>query len=153
MLLESVPAVHCDAIVPPRAELGQPGVLRLEFEGGDLLERILLWVPVDTDVVDGLLVQVLQHLRAEGVRGFVSEMKRTQGLGDDVDGVVVGVVGVDKGELFFAEREDAVFGDVGAVAVGRLGVFGHCSHWVRLVGVTDVKRKWERTVLTGKLAA
>jgi hypothetical protein len=130
MLLESVPAIHRNAIVPPRAELGQPGILRLEFEGRDLLERVLFWVPIDADVVDRLLVEVLQHLGAEGVGCFVREVECAQGLRDYVYGVVVGVVGVGEGELFFAGGEDAVFCDVGAVAVGGLGVLGHGGHWV-----------------------
>jgi hypothetical protein len=49
-------------------------------------------------------------------------------LGDCVYGVGFADLGVDEGGLGGGGGEDAVFGDVGAVAVGGLRIFGHGDH-------------------------
>lgn len=129
MFLQPMPAVHRDPIIPPDPELRQPTVLRLKLDRRDLLERILLRVPLQTNVLDGLLLQVLQKLGAERVAHFVREVESPELLGDYVDGVGFFDGGVLEFLLLLAEWEDAVFGDVGAVAVGGLTVLGHGDHW------------------------
>lgn len=69
--LQAVPRVASDSIIPPGSELREPGVLRFELKGRDLLHGILVLVPLDADVVDGLLVQVLKKLCAELVGDLV----------------------------------------------------------------------------------
>jgi hypothetical protein len=82
-----------------------------------LLHRVLILLPLNTDVIDGLFIQVLEHLGAELVGHFVRHVEDSVELRDAVDRVVFfdGVV-LDL-LLRFAEREDAVLGDVVAVAV------------------------------------
>lgn len=75
MLLESMPAINRNAIIPPGPELREPRVLWLELERRDLLEGVFLGIPLDADVVDGLLGEVLQQLCAEGVGYFVRHVE------------------------------------------------------------------------------
>ncbi|KAF2625975.1 hypothetical protein BU25DRAFT_106590 [Macroventuria anomochaeta] len=126
-----MPGINRNAIIPPGPELRQPGVLGLEFERRDLLERVLLRVPFDADVVDGLLGKVLEQLRAEGVGYFVGHVEAAVLLRDDVDGVGVLDVVVGAVELFLSKWEYAVFGYVVAVAVRGLRVLGHGVHCSR----------------------
>lgn len=100
MLLKPMPAVHRDPVIPPGPKLRQPTILRLKLQRRNLLEGVLLRVPLDADVVDGLLGEVLQHLRAERVGYFVGHVESAGLLRDDVDGIVVFNVVVGAGELF-----------------------------------------------------
>jgi hypothetical protein len=128
MQFQPMPGIAGNTIIPPNAELRDPRILRFERESGDLLEGELLLVPFDADVVYGLLGQVLEHLGAEGVDDFVLHVEVPRKLADDVYGVVVFDVVVFELQLFFSEREDAVFGDVIAVSVGGLGPLRHGDH-------------------------
>ena len=65
MLLQPMPAIDRDSIIPPRPKLWHPGVLRLEFQSRDLFERVFLGIPFDAEVVDGLFVEILEELGAE----------------------------------------------------------------------------------------
>jgi hypothetical protein len=87
MLLQPMPAINRNPIIPPSPKLGQPRILRLKLKRRDLLERVLCRVPLDADIVNGLLGQVLQHLRAERVGHFVCEVEGARLLRDDVYGV------------------------------------------------------------------
>ena len=128
MSLQAVPGVAGDAVVPPDAELGDPAVLGLELEVGDLLVRVFLLVPADADVFDRLLVEIFEQLRAEGVGDLVLHVEVTRALGEGVDGVVFANVGFRHFSLFFACGEHAEFGHVVAEAVGGLRIFGHGDH-------------------------
>ena len=55
-----------------------------------MLKRVFLGVPLDADVVDGLLFEIAQKLGVEGVGHFVGCVEGAKGLRDDVDGGVVG---------------------------------------------------------------
>ena len=65
MLLQPMPAIDRNSIIPPRPKLRHPRVLRLEFQSRDLFERVFLGIPFDAEVVDGLFVEVLEELGAE----------------------------------------------------------------------------------------
>lgn len=80
-----MPGVARNAVVPPDAELWDPAVLRIEFQRGDLLKWILVGVPLDTNVVHRLFVEVLKHLGAEGVLDLVLHVEVTGVLGENVD--------------------------------------------------------------------
>ena len=118
MGLEAVPRIACNPVIPPRSELGQPRILRFELKRRDMLHGILVLIPLDSNIVDWLLVQVLQHLRTELVAYFVLHVEVAVELRDHVDWVTVfdGIF-LDL-LLLFAERENSVFCDVIAVAVG-----------------------------------
>lgn len=120
MLLQAVPRVHGDAVVPPDAKLRDPTVLRVELDGRHGLEREFLLVPLDADVVDGLLVKVLQKLRAKSVRDFVLPVEVAQFLRDHIDWVCVLDVLLFQGLLRLTFREDGEFGHIVAVPVCRL---------------------------------
>ena len=47
-----MPAIDCDLVIPPGSKLGTPAVLRLKFNSRNLLERIFLLVPFDTNAVE-----------------------------------------------------------------------------------------------------
>ena len=85
-----------------------------------MLKRVLFRIPFDANVVYGLFGEVLEELCAEAVGDGVVEVVCAQGLGEDVDGVRVLDFSVFEILLELASGEDAVFGYVGAVAVGGL---------------------------------
>lgn len=120
--------IHLPALIEPLAELIIKTVLRLELQRPDLLERILLLVPLDAQVLDGLFVEVLQKLDAERERSLVFLMELSSLLREDVDRV--SILDVRAGELLllFAGREDAEFGDEISIAIGALRVLWHCHH-------------------------
>ena len=128
MLFQAVPAIDRDPVVPPGSELRQPTVLWLELDGSDLLEGVLLLVPFNADVLDWLLFEVLQHLRAEGVGDLVCHVEFASVLGDDVDWIVVFDVVFSNLLLSFPKGKDTVLGDVVSVAVGGLGILWHGDH-------------------------
>jgi hypothetical protein len=118
MRLQTVPRVAGDPVIPPRAELRQPRVLRFELDRRNVLHRVLALVPLDSNVVYWLLVQVLEHLGAELVGHFVLHVELAVELRDHVDRVgLLDSILLDL-LLLLAEWEDAVFRHVIAVAVG-----------------------------------
>jgi hypothetical protein len=118
MRLQTVPRVAGDPVIPPRAELRQPRVLRFELDCRNVLHRILAFVPLDSNVVYWLLVQVLEHLRAELVGHFVLHVEFAVELRDNVDRVGLLDSFVLDLLLLLAKREDAIFRNVVAVAIG-----------------------------------
>lgn len=128
VLLQAVPTVNSDPIVPPDSEIWQPRILRRELKCSHLLEWILLWVPFNTNIVHRLLVQILQHLGAEGVGHSVVLVELLELVRKNIDRVVCLDLDTLIGDLFLTEWENAVLGNVFAVAVGRLRVFGHGVH-------------------------
>lgn len=128
MHLQPMPRVNRNPIIPPDPELRQPTILRLKLQRRDLLKGIFFLVPGYADIVYGLLGEVLQELRAEGVRYFVLHVEFAGVLGEDVDWRVIGDGVFFDLLLFFAEGEDAEFGHVGSEAVGGLGILWHRNH-------------------------
>ena len=129
VLLKPMPRVNRNAIIPPSPELWQVRILGWELNSRDLLKGVFDGVPLDSDIVHGLLIQVLEHLGAESVGDFVVEVE-VSGFGrEDVDWIVVFDEGFFLLDLLVAEGEDAVFGHVVAVAVGGLGVLWHSVHF------------------------
>lgn len=112
-------------IIEPRAKRVIKTILCFELERSDLLPGVLGVVPFDSEVFDGLFVEVLEELDAEGEGCGFFGVEAAEVGGEDVPGV--GLFDHDWGEffLFGADGEDAEFGYVGAVAVGALGVLGH----------------------------
>ena len=82
-----------------------------------LLHGVLVLLPLNTNIIDGLFVQVLEHLGAELVGHFVRHVEDSVELRDAVDRIVFfdGII-LDL-LLCLAQREDAVFGNVVTVAV------------------------------------
>lgn len=52
VFLETMPAIDGDLVVPPIPELVTPTILWFELDGCNLLERILLLVPLNADAFD-----------------------------------------------------------------------------------------------------
>jgi hypothetical protein len=65
MDLEPMPRITRNSIIPPNSELRKPAILGIEFQRRDLLKWVFLRIPLDADVVDGLLLEVLEELCAE----------------------------------------------------------------------------------------
>lgn len=89
-----------------------------ELHSSDLLERVLDGVPLHSDVVDWLFIEVLQHLGAESVGDFVVEVKLAALRGKDIDRVGFLDFSLLPLLLRFAEWKDAVLRNVVAMAVG-----------------------------------
>lgn len=51
MLLEAMPAIDGNLVIPPVSELRSPTVLWLKFDGSNLFKWVLLLVPDDADAV------------------------------------------------------------------------------------------------------
>lgn len=129
MLLQTVPAVDRDSVVPPGSELWEPRVLRIKLEHGNLLEGVFLLVPLDANVLDRLLLEVLQHLSTEAVGDLVLHVEVAGVLRDAVDWVRVFDVEVLDVLLSLTQREHGILGDVVTVSVRRLRVLGACHHY------------------------
>ena len=116
----------------PDSEFWQPRILRIKLESRDLVPWVLVRIPLNSNVIDWLFCQVLEQLHLEGVCDFVVLVESSGMLGENVDWSVVTNVFVFELLLLLAFWEEGVLDDVVAIAVGGLGPFGHCDHWVRV---------------------
>jgi len=128
MIFQTMPCIARNSVVPPDTEFGYPRVLRIKFQSADLLEGILFRIPLDTNVIDGLFLQILQHLRTKRVRNLVLHVKFASELRQDVDRVVFLDIILVKILLVLAGWKDTVFCNIVAMAVCRLRILRHCNH-------------------------
>ena len=116
------PSVASDVVIEEDAELGVVGHLWLELHSCDFLEGVFVCRPFDTDVLDGLVLQVLEELDLDRVDSLVVLVEVGKSGRKDICWIVWLDGPVLELPLFLADRDYSHLHDVVAVSVSRLRV-------------------------------
>ena len=121
--LQPMPRIQPQVVLPESLPRRQEAFLLRDDDPGHRLPRVLLWVPNHSDVLDGLLGNVLQELELQLVFGVVVPVEFLQPVAQNVVRVRIGL-----DRLFIqlplrvGRRDEAELGYVVAEAVRGLGI-------------------------------